>query len=161
MPNEQTDSIHRLPVSSVTVTAHRATVARMAPDPQTVLQHRIAAIKAALATLGPLRPGTLSRQYNVCGTPGCRCKDDPAHRHGPYHQLSYTWHGRSRSEFVREAELVRVQEQLRTYVQLRDLVDQWVDAAIELARLERQQVRSPQGNSAPKSPRSRKKRATR
>jgi hypothetical protein len=133
----------------------------MAHDPQTVLQHRIEAIKAALAALGPLRPGTLSRQYNVCGTPGCRCKHDPAHRHGPYHQLSYTWHGRSRSEFVREPELARVQEQLRNYARLRSLVDQWVDAAIELARLERQQLRSPQDISRPQSRRSRKRRTTR
>ena len=153
--------MYSLPVSSVTAAARRATVARMAHDPHTALQHRIDAIKAAIAALGPLRPGTLSRQYNVCGTPGCRCKDDPAQRHGPYHQLSYTWHGRSRSEFVRESELVRVQEQLRTYARLRELVDQWIDAAIELARLERQQLRCPQENSRPKSRIPRKRHATR
>ncbi len=117
----------------------------------TALEQRIAAIKAEIAALGPLRPGTLSRQYNVCGTPGCRCKDDPTQRHGPYHQLSYTWHGRSRSEFVRAVELARVQEQVRTYARLRALVDQWVDAAITLARLERQQSRYPQENSPPKA----------
>ena len=133
----------------------------MAHDSQTALQHRIDAIKAAIATLGPLRPGTLSRQYNVCGTPGCRCKDDPDQRHGPYHQLSYTWHGRSRSEFVREPEIARVQAQLRNYARLRQLVTQWVDAAIELARLERQHVRYPQGNSRPKARIPRKRRTTR
>jgi len=156
-----TDSISRLPVSSVPPATRRATVARMAHDPQTTLQHHIDAIKAAIAALGPLRPGTLSRQCNVCGTPGCRCKDDPAERHGPYHQLSYTWHGRSRTEFVREPELARVREQLDNYARLRDLVDQWLDAAIELARLERQQWRSPQENSRPKSRIPRKRRTTR
>jgi hypothetical protein len=133
----------------------------MSHDPGTPLQQRIERIKAEIAALGPLRPGTLSRQYNVCGTPGCRCKDDPAHRHGPYYQLSYTWHGKSRSEFVREPEIARVEEQVRTYARLRTLVDQWVDAAIELARLERQQLRSPQGLSRPRSPVSRNRRATR
>ena len=92
--------------------------------------------------------------------PGCRCKDDPAQRHGPYHQLSYTWHGRSRSEFVRKQEICRVEEQLRNYTRLRNLVDQWVDAAIELARLERQKVRYPQDNSRPKSRILRKRRTT-
>jgi len=150
-----------LPVSSATAAARHATVARMAHDPGAPLQRRIAQIKAEIATLGPLRPGTLSRQYNVCGTPGCRCKDDPAQRHGPYHQLSYTWHGRSRSEFVRESELVRVQEQLRTYARLRELLDQWIDAAIELARLQRQHVRSPQENSRPQSRIPGKKQVTR
>ena len=57
--------------------------------------------------------------------------------------------------------LARVQEQLRTYARLRDLVDQWLDAAIELARLERQQLRYPQENSRPKSRIPRKRRTTR
>ena len=114
------------------------------------LHHRIERIKAELMTLGPLRPGTLSQQYNVCGTPGCRCKDDPPQKHGPYPQLSYTWHARSRSEFVREDEIPQLQEQLRTYARLRTLVDEWIDAAIQLARLEREQRRRPQANSQPK-----------
>jgi hypothetical protein len=122
------------------------------------LHRRIEHIKAELTTLGPLRPGTLSQQYNVCGTPGCHCKDDPPKKHGPYAQLSYTWRARSRSEFVREDEIPQVQEQLRNYTRLRQLFDQWIDAAIELARLERQERRRPQENSRPKSRVSRKTR---
>jgi hypothetical protein len=125
------------------------------------LQRRIAEIKAEIVALGALRPGTLSRQYNVCGTPGCRCKEDPEQRHGPYYQLSYTWHGRSRSEFVREPEIAGVQEQVQNYARLRALVDQWVEAAIELARIERQKVRYPQGNSRKKSRISKKRRPSR
>lgn len=42
-------------------------------------------IQRQLATLGPVLPGSLSEQWNVCGTPGCRCKA-PANpkKHGPY-----------------------------------------------------------------------------
>jgi len=155
------DSIHAVPVSTETAFARCATVRSMPADPAAALQQRIEQIKAEIATLGPLRPGTLSRQYNVCGTPGCRCKDDPDQRHGPYHQLSYTWRGRSRSEFVREPEIPRVQERVRNYARLRDLVDQWVDTAIQLARLERQQLRYPQENLRPKSRTPRKRRTTR
>lgn len=114
------------------------------------LHRRIEHIKAQLTGLGPLRPGTLSQQYNVCGTPGCRCKDDPPHKHGPYSQLSYTWRARSRSEFVRAEEIGQVEEQLRNYARLRTLIDQWIDAAIELARLERQERRRPQPILRPK-----------
>ena len=133
----------------------------MSEDPRIALQKRIEQIKTELAALGALRPGTLTQQYNVCGTAGCRCKEDPAQRHGPYHQLSYTWQGRSRSEFVREQELSLVQEQLRNYTQLRALVNEWVDNAIELARVERQKLRHPQDNSRPKSRISKKKRLPR
>lgn len=133
----------------------------MPVDHSAALQRRIAQIKAEITALGPLRPGTLSRQYNVCGTPGCRCKEDPAQRHGPYHQLSYTWRGRSRSEFVREPEIARVHEQVQNYARLRALVDQWVEAAIELARLERQKMRYPQEHSPTKARISKKRRTPR
>jgi hypothetical protein len=78
------------------------------------LQQRIERIKRDLSALGPLRPGTLSQQYSVCGAAGCRCAGDPPIKHGPYYQLSYTWHGKSRTRFVREAELAQVRQELAT-----------------------------------------------
>jgi len=48
----------------------------MNPDDQS-LEQKIEAIKRELITLGPLQPGSLSKQFNVCGKPGCRCKADP------------------------------------------------------------------------------------
>src|SRR5438105_2432306 len=38
------------------------------------LENQIAQIKSQLQRHGPMRPGSLSRQYNVCGKPGCWCK---------------------------------------------------------------------------------------
>jgi hypothetical protein len=94
-------------------------------------------IKADLLTLGDLRPGALSEQYNTCRTPGCRCKADPPQRHGPYHQLSYSHHGRSRTENIRPEHIDTVNAQIANYHTLRDLIDQWIDAAIELDRIRR------------------------
>jgi hypothetical protein len=94
-------------------------------------------IKAALLTLGDLRPGALSEQYNTCRTPGCRCKADPPQRHGPYHQLSYSHRGRSRTENIRPEHIDAVTSQIANYHTLRDLIDQWIDAAIELDRVRR------------------------
>jgi hypothetical protein len=96
---------------------------------------RIAAIKNELVALGPLHPGSISRQYNVCGHPTCRCKTDPAQRHGPYYQLSYAYQRKSTSTFVREPDLAAVEQQLRNYERLRALVDEWVGLSIERARL--------------------------
>jgi hypothetical protein len=96
---------------------------------------RIVAIKNELAALGPLHPGSISRQYNVCGNPACRCKADPAQRHGPYYQLSYGHQRKSTSTFVREADLATVEQQLRNYERLRALVDEWVGLSIARARL--------------------------
>ncbi len=105
------------------------------------LSRRIERVKAQLAELGDLRPGTLSEQYNVCRTPGCRCKAEPPQRHGPYHQLSYSRHGRGHTENIRSEDLAAVRAQIRNYHTLRDLLDQWIDAAIELDRLRRTQKR--------------------
>lgn len=99
------------------------------------IDQRIVAIKRELSSLGPLRPGSLSRQYNVCGNPTCRCKADPAQRHGPYYQLSYKHQKKSSSEFVREPDVVQVEQQLRNYQRLRALVDEWVGLNIARARL--------------------------
>ena len=79
------------------------------------IEQRIVAIKREISSLGPLRPGSLSRQYNVCGNPTCRCKADPAQRHGPYYQLSYKHQKKSTSEFVREPDVAQVEQQLRNY----------------------------------------------
>jgi hypothetical protein len=115
-------------------------------EPAAIRPARIEAIKAALARLGPLRPGHLSRQYNVCGNPRCRCKTDPPRKHGPYYQLSYTWQGRSRTEFVRKENLATVRAELRNYQRLRALVDKWVAAELELARAQRRLVPSKRSN---------------
>ncbi len=96
------------------------------------IDRRIEEIKTELAALGPMHPGSLSQQYNVCGSPGCRCKD-PKHprKHGPYHQLSWTWRGRSRTAFVKTEDLAGIEAQVQTYRRFRALVDEWVDQAVE------------------------------
>ena len=99
------------------------------------LQREIERIKKELVGLGDLRPGSLSKQYNVCGKPGCRCKASPPMKHGPYYQVSYTRRGRSGSMFVRGGQVTRVRQQLKNYSKLRKLVDRWIEAAAELSNL--------------------------
>ena len=102
---------------------------------QAHLNATIAQLKRELLQLGDLRPGTLSAQYNVCGKAGCACKADPPRKHGPYHQVSFTWQGRSRTHFVRREQLKTVRQQLRNYARLRTLVEAWIAAGLELSVL--------------------------
>lgn len=106
------------------------------------LESKIDKIKQEIVALGSLRPGSLSQQYNVCGKPDCRCKADPPNKHGPYYQLNFTREGRSRTQFVRGEDLQTVEEQLRNYRKLRELVDTWVTLGMELSQLQLQQRRS-------------------
>jgi len=77
------------------------------------LEAQIARIKTVLQRHGPMRPGSLSRQYNVCGKPGCRCKDrEHPLRHGPYYQLNYVYRGKKTSKFIRREILGQVRTEL-------------------------------------------------
>ena len=100
-----------------------------------VLDAQIRAIKRELARLADLRPGTLTRQYTVCGSAGCRCKARPPQKHGPYYHLSYTRHGKGGTRSIKKEDLAVVRRTLANYARLRRLVDRWIDLATELSDL--------------------------
>jgi len=100
-----------------------------------LLLRQIERVKGQLAALGDLRPGSLSTQYNVCGTPGCRCKATPPEKHGPYYQVSFTRKGKSSSKFVRKENLNTVRRELKNYEVMKTLVDRWIEMATELSNL--------------------------
>ena len=106
------------------------------------IQNQIEAVRKQLADLGPMHPGSLSEQYNVCGNPSCRCKNpkDPQ-RHGPYYQLSYTWRGKSSTRFVRQELVAEMREKVSNYKRFRELVNAWVDLAVESEKVERAQAK--------------------
>ncbi len=99
-------------------------------------QAKIEKIKQALVNLGEITPGSLSKQYNICGNPRCRCKDpDNPKKHGPYYNLSYTWNGKGRTEFVRKERLAEVREQIKNYKTMKELTKKWVDLSLEISEL--------------------------
>lgn len=123
---------------------------------QLSLETKIGKIKEEIMALGlELQPGVLTQQYNVCGTPGCRCKADPPHKHGPYFQLSFTRKGKSRTQFVRRHEFNLVQDHVRNYQRLKKLMDRWVALGMALSRLrlrhERETRNIPERNSRAKT----------
>jgi len=105
------------------------------PTQDQLLEQKIADVKRELAELGEMRPGSLSTQYNVCGSPGCQCKATPPKKHGPYYQISYTRKGKHSSRFVKQEELASVREQLDNFARMRELVDRWIDLATKLSDL--------------------------
>ena len=99
------------------------------------LEAQIAQIKAQLQKHGAMRPGSLSRQYNVCGKPSCRCKDPKQpRRHGPYYQLNYVYRGKKTSQFIRREILRQVRTEVANYKQFRRLTEQWIGLALQVAQ---------------------------
>jgi hypothetical protein len=120
----------RLTISDITIM-----ISVMNP---TQIARKIEQLKQQLAELGPIHPGSLSEQYNVCGKPDCRCKDPKdSQKHGPYYHLSFTWRGKSRTLFVRAERLAEMRGKLANYKRFRELTDEWVDLVVELEQQER------------------------
>lgn len=90
-----------------------------------------------------MRPGSLSEQYNVCGKKGCRCKDpNNPQRHGPYYQLSWVHAGKSTTQFIRRPFLDQVKAELATYKTFRRLTDEWVELALQAAKMKLQAAKN-------------------
>ena len=87
-------------------------------------EERIARVRGQLSELGPMRPGSVSRQYR-----------DPKEKKRPFYQLSYTHRMKSRSEYVRPENLAAVKAETANFRKFKRLVDRWVDLALQLSRL--------------------------
>jgi len=87
-------------------------------------EERIRTLHASMAKLGAMRPGTLTVQYR-----------NPAEKKTPFHQLSYTHKGKSRSEYVRPENLAAVRREVETYKRFRALVEEVTDLSLEASRL--------------------------
>ncbi len=100
------------------------------------LEKRIEKVKKALLAIDDMHPGSLSKQYNICGQPGCCCKDsENPKKHGPYYNLSYALRGRSTSRFIRPEFVAEVKQQIKNYKKFKELVDEWKNLAAERAKL--------------------------
>ena len=88
------------------------------------LDAQIRQTQQALAALGPMRPGALSRQYRR-----------PQQRHGAYYQLSYTFQMRSRTEYVRPEEVAQLRRELTEYNRYKRLSARWVALSLQRAKL--------------------------
>ena len=123
------------------------------PKPLTLQQidETILQLKQELLALGPLHPGSLSKQYQVCGKPGCKCCDPENPRpHGPYTKLTYVYHGKFTCRFVRAEAVADVTALVATFKKFRQLTDDWVALAIQRGQLGPLQPRTP-GSKAVKT----------
>jgi len=101
------------------------------------IETKILEIKRQIQNIGEMRPGSLSKQYNVCGTPGCQCKDPKApKKHGPYYQLSYVHKGKSTSQFIRPPFVEEIEKQIANYKRFKKLTEEWIHLALEHSKLQ-------------------------
>lgn len=88
------------------------------------LETKIDKIRKTLMGLGPMRPGSIGKQFR-----------NPKEKTRPFYQLSYTHRMKSRSEYVRPENLKALQRETAAFKRFRALIDTWVDLALELSQL--------------------------
>ena len=96
------------------------------------IDNRIGKIKAELAALGQMRPGSLTRQYK-----------DPDSGSGAYYQLSYTLDMKSRTDYIPRNWVKDVRRQIGNYKRFKSLSAEWVALSIERCRLTMKLTRRP------------------
>ncbi|HAM49919.1 MAG TPA: hypothetical protein DCP92_04210 [Nitrospiraceae bacterium] len=98
-------------------------------------QKKAAQLKQKLLNLGPVLPGSISEQWNVCGTSGCKCKDtENPKKHGPYYQLSFSVGGRSSSMFIRKADITEARKRVKRYQEFKKLSKELIQAYVDSIR---------------------------
>jgi len=105
--------------------------------PQSVRQ-----LAAALATTVPMRRGHLHERRMKCSKTDCPCATDDAARHGPYHTLTRSIGGKTKSRYLTEEQAAVVREQIKAGAHFRDRIEefwqaceQWADAQVEAAQV--------------------------
>ena len=96
------------------------------------IDNRIGKIKAELAAIGEMRPGSLTRQYK-----------DPGSASGAYYQLSYTLDMKSRTDYIPRNWVRDVRAQVGNYKRFKSLSAEWVALSIERSRLTMKLTRRP------------------
>ena len=112
------------------------------------IEARIQRIKDQLLALGPMRPGTLTRQYHK-----------PQERQGAFWQISYTHQMKSRSEYARPDEVAAVRREIAAFRRFKKLTADWVNLALARSQ-KRVQLARASSNLEPRLARNRPKQAS-
>jgi hypothetical protein len=103
---------------------------------QRQIEEKINKLKRKIFEIGPLRPGSLSKQYNICGAPGCACKDpEKPKKHGPYFNLSYVHQGKKKTQFIRQNFAKEIERQNKNFKKFKELTQMWITLEIEKSNL--------------------------
>jgi hypothetical protein len=97
-------------------------------------------LKAALAQIGDLRPGSLVPRFRKCGKPTCHCAKKGAKGHGPSWSLTRAVAGHTVTRIIPAGAAVeRTREQVTEYHRLRHLLQQLTAVSEQICDLQLRQ----------------------
>ena len=99
------------------------------------LRARYAALQEQVRQLGFIATGSVIERYTVCGTPTCRCHDDPPARHGPYFQYSRKLGGKTLTRRLTAEQAQRYRDWIANRRTLDGLIDEMDHISRQVADL--------------------------
>ena len=103
-----------------------------------VVPERVRELVAELTEPTPMRGGSVSERFMVCGKPGCACADRTEARHGPYFSLTRPVGGKTRSRLIPAKQVDLVRQQVAASRRFREKVEDyrracevWADAELK------------------------------
>lgn len=107
-------------------------------------------IKAQLAQIGDMRPGSLVERYRRCGKPSCHCAQKGARGHGPCYSLTHPVRGKTHTRVLPAGAAVeQTRAQIAEYHRFRDLVRQLITVSEQICEAQLRQA-APRQDSATK-----------
>jgi Family of unknown function (DUF6788) len=99
-------------------------------------EQRYRELKQQLQDVGFVCVGSLQTRYLPCGNPSCRCHQDPAKRHGPYHYWTRKVKGRTVTVLLKQEQVPRYREWIQNNRRLEDLVQEMRRISAQVLRVE-------------------------
>lgn len=97
-------------------------------------------LKAELAAVGEMRPGSLAPRFRKCGKPTCHCAKKGAKGHGPSYSLTHAVSGKTFTHVIPAGDAAeRTRAQLKEYHRFRHLVQQLIAVSEQICDLQLKQ----------------------
>lgn len=104
-------------------------------DDLTQLRRRHQDLAARLGQVGFALPGSITRRYTTCGTPGCRCQASPPRPHGPYYQLTRKVAGKTVTTRLTQAQAARYTQWIANQREIRRVLAEMEQVSRQAAEL--------------------------
>jgi len=88
------------------------------------IEKKIAGVIEKLITIGEMRPGSLTYQYQR-----------PKEKKGGFYQISYTYRMKSKTEYVKADFVQDLKRQIATFKRFKKLTQVWIDLAIQHSQM--------------------------
>lgn len=104
-------------------------------------------IKKEIASVGLVKKGSITKCYQACRNPNCRCNKDPKFKHGPYFLLTFKSKAKTRTFAVPEDMLSEVSGYIENYKVLMSMVKQLEEISEKIIKIGIENYKSQRKNN--------------